>query len=217
MRERGRRSWFERAARRRAYGVGVPVIADTSRPTLLTVGHGRLDREHLGALFVGAGIEQIVDVRRFPGSRSNPAAARGEIESVAQERGIQYRHDERLGGRRHLTAREDAHSPDTWWRVPAFRAYCAWTRTPEFAAGVSDLLGDARAHRTAILCSESVWWRCHRRLIADVVTLDGTAQAVHLMHDGSLRPHPISDGARLAPDGIVWDGAGSTPVEEESP
>ena len=83
---------------------------------LLTVGHGTLSREELAELLRGAGIEQLVDVRRFPGSRTNDAAARGAVEEVCAEAGIGYRWDERLGGRRRLTKDEDAASPDTWWR-----------------------------------------------------------------------------------------------------
>lgn len=170
---------------------------------MLTFGHGTLDRAGLAALVTGAGIERIVDVRRFPGSRANPAAAAGQVEDLARELGIDYRHDERLGGRRRLSAADDAASPDGWWRVAQFRAYAAWTRTPEFRAGLVDLLADDAASRTAIMCSESVWWRCHRRLVADVVTVEHARSVEHLMPDGSLRAHPVSEGARQRPDGML--------------
>lgn len=174
---------------------------------MLTFGHGRLDRDGLGALVTGAGIERIVDVRRFPGSRANPAAAAGQVEDLARELGIDYRHDERLGGRRRLSADDDAASPDAWWRVAQFRAYAAWTRTPEFRAGLADLLADEAAARTAIMCSESVWWRCHRRLVADVVAVEHDRDVEHLMPDGTLRPHPVSEGARRRTDGMLeWPG-----------
>src|SRR5690606_16340554 len=154
--------------------------------TMLTFGHGRLDREGLGDLLRKAEIAVVVDVRRFPGSRANPAAARGQIEDLAAELGITYRHDERLGGRRRLSADDDA-SPDAWWRVAQFRAYAAWTRTPEFPAGLDELLAEDAAARTAIMCSEAVWWRCHRRIVADVLTVEHDVEVEHLMHDGSLR------------------------------
>ncbi|MCE1179568.1 MAG: DUF488 domain-containing protein [Micrococcales bacterium] len=76
-------------------------------PHLITFGHGRLDRGELGGLVAGAGIAQVVDVRRFPGSRSNPAAARGQVEEGLAEIGVGYRWEERLGGRRRLTKAED--------------------------------------------------------------------------------------------------------------
>lgn len=173
---------------------------------LLTLGHGRLDRTELTSLLVGAGVEQLVDVRRFPGSRTNEAAARGVIPELCEAAGIAYRWDERLGGRRRLTAEEDVGSPDTWWRVAQFRAYAAWTRDPAFRSGIDDLLADVVARRTAVLCSESVWWRCHRRIIADVVLLEHDVPVEHLMPDGRLHPHEPSDGARLdAQAHVVWD------------
>ena len=174
---------------------------------MLTFGHGRLDREALGELLTRAEVAVVVDVRRFPGSRANPAAAQGQVEDLARELGIGYRHDERLGGRRRLAADDDAASPDSWWRVAQFRAYAAWTRSPEFRAGLDELLADDAARRTAIMCSEAVWWRCHRRIVADVVSIEHGRRVLHLMHDGSLREHPPSEGAQRGADGyLTWPG-----------
>ncbi len=177
-------------------------------PPLITIGHGRLDRDELTALLSGAGIERLVDVRRFPGSRANDAAARGQVEEICEAAGIEYRWEERLGGRRRLTTEQDAASPDTWWRVAAFRAYAAWTREDDFRAAISDLTVDIEAARTAVMCSESVWWRCHRRIIADVIALEHSIPVEHLMHTGRLSAHEPSEGARLDGSGrILWDGA----------
>ncbi|WP_109472085.1 DUF488 family protein [Ornithinimicrobium cavernae] len=174
---------------------------------LLTVGHGTLDRQGLGDLLVGAGVEQLVDIRRFPGSRHNPDARREALEQWLPERGISYRWEERLGGRRRLDPEQDAASPDRWWRVAQFRAYAAGTRTPEFTAAMAELLAGAAQRRTAVMCSESVWWRCHRRIVADVAEVQHAVPVRHLMHDGRLSDHPVSDGARLTADGaVVWDG-----------
>ena len=176
-------------------------------PVLLTVGHGTLDDEQLGDLLVGAGVERLVDVRRFPGSRSNPAAQRPALEALAQARGFDYRWEERLGGRRRLTAEERETNPDTFWRIPQFRAYAGWTRSREFRAGLAQLLEEVPAARTAVMCSEAVWWRCHRRLVADVVQVEHDVPVLHLMHDGRRRPHPVTQGARVGDDGhLVWDG-----------
>src|SRR5699024_11510431 len=84
---------------------------------LLTVGHGTLDRDGLARLLTGAGVELLVDIRRFPGSRANPAAAKGSVPELTADAGIDYRWEEQLGGRRRLTAAERRDSPDTWWRV----------------------------------------------------------------------------------------------------
>lgn len=174
---------------------------------VLTFGHGRLAQEELGALVTGAAIELAVDVRRFPGSRANPAASRGAVPDLLEGLGVGYRWEERLGGRRHLNADEDAASPDRWWQVAAFRAYAAWTRSPDFRSALPQLLADDEQRLTAIMCSESVWWRCHRRVIADVLTLEFGRLVDHLMPDGRLIRHEPSQGARIGPDGhLVWDG-----------
>ena len=175
--------------------------------TLLTVGHGTLDRQALGDLLVATGVEALVDVRRFPGSRHNADSRREALERWLPDRGIDYRWEERLGGRRRLSAEEDAASPDQWWRVAQFRAYAAGTRTPAFAGAMGELLVGAAGGRTVIMCSEAVWWRCHRRIVADVAVLSHGLSVSHLMHTGKLTEHPVSEGARLAEDGtVVWDG-----------
>jgi uncharacterized protein (DUF488 family) len=170
---------------------------------LLTVGHGRLDEERLGSLLLGAGVELLVDVRRFPGSRANPAVSRDALPSWLPGVGVDYRWEERLGGRRRLPASDDE---DRWWQVDAFRAYAAHTRTSEFTAAMSHLLADVAGRRVAVMCSESVWWRCHRRVVADVAVLAHGVGVRHLMHDGRLTEHRPSEGARLRSDGLVaWD------------
>ncbi|SCF05822.1 Protein of unknown function, DUF488 [Micromonospora saelicesensis] len=173
---------------------------------LLTVGHGAADRGRLGELLTGAGIAQVVDVRRYPASRTNPDVRREELERWLPECGIDYRWEPRLGGRRHVPAGEP--EPDTWWTVAAFRAYAAHTRTAEFDDALAEVLAEADRRTTAIMCSESVWWRCHRRLIADVATLGNGVPVAHLMPDGRLSPHRPAEGARRLPDGhLLWDDA----------
>lgn len=171
----------------------------------MTVGHGRLNRHQLGDLLAGAGIGLVVDVRRFPGSRTNPDVRREALAAWLPERGIAYRWEERLGGRRHRRAGEP--EVDTWWTVPSFRAYAAYTRTVEFGAALDMLLAEVKAGCVAVMCSESMWWRCHRRLIADVVTLGRQVPVRHLMPGGRITAHRPSDGARVRRDGLlVWDG-----------
>lgn len=178
-------------------------------PTLITFGHGRLAREEIQKLLFGTSVEQVVDVRRFPGSRHNPDVSSDLLSDLLAEGGIGYRWDERLGGRRHLRKHEDAASPDTWWQVAAFRAYAAHTRTSEFRAGIADLLIDMAQRLTAIMCSEALWWRCHRRLISDVMILEHEASVRHLMPDGRLVTAAPSPGARKDPrSGLtIWDRA----------
>lgn len=174
---------------------------------LLTVGHGRLDRDELARLLTCAGVEILVDTRRFPGSRANSAAARGAGPEIVGETGIDYRWEEDLGGRRSLTADRRRASPDSWWRVEAFRAYSAWTRDPAFRAALDRVVADARQRQVAVMCSESVWWRCHRRIVADVVATVHELPVGHLMHTGKITEHSPSEGLRLDEHGEpVWDG-----------
>src|SRR6187200_210050 len=128
---------------------------------LFTVGHGPEDRVRLGARLTGAGVEAIVDVRRFPGSRVNPDVRREAMAEWLPAAGIDYRWEERLGGRRRLPPGEPV--VDAWWTVAQFAAYAAHTRTPGFAAALDQVLGEADRATVAVMCSESVWWRCHRR------------------------------------------------------
>ena len=172
---------------------------------LLTVGHGPADRTRLTTRLREAGVQELVDVRRFPGSRSNPDVRREAMADWLPAAGIAYRWDERLGGRRRLPPGEPV--ADAWWTVAQFAAYAAHTRTPEFTAALDEVLATAAGRSVAVLCSESVWWRCHRRLIADVVVLTAGVPVHHLMPDGRRTPHQPSAGARLRPDGTVgWPG-----------
>ena len=163
--------------------------------SVLTVGHGAQDQEALGARLTVAGVDRIVDVRRFPGSRSNPDVRREALEEWLPAAGIDYRWDDRLGGRRSIPAGEPVE--DGWWTVRQFAAYAAHTRTAEFAVALDEVLTEAVSATVAVMCSESVWWRCHRRLIADVAVLARGVAVTHLMPDGRLTPHRPSDGAVL--------------------
>ncbi len=173
---------------------------------LLTFGHGKLDQSELSTLISNARIARVVDVRRFPGSRANAAASRDNVRALMTTLGGDYFWEERLGGRRKLRKEESAQSPDTWWRVEAFRAYASWTRTEDFETAMRQLITDAASTRTAVMCAESVWWRCHRRLIADVAVLVHEVPVQHLMHSGKTYDHVPSEGAEMSSAGqVVWD------------
>jgi uncharacterized protein (DUF488 family) len=178
-------------------------------PELLTVGHGTLDRLGLAELLLGAAIEVVIDVRRFPGSRRNPDMAQSALVSWLGDSGIDYRWEEDLGGRRRLPP-QSAPKPrdsDCWWTVPAFRAYAGHTRTQAFTAALDRVLDAVNRTTVAVMCSETVWWRCHRRLIADVAVLGRQVPVRHVMPGGRLTPHHPAEGARRCDDGsVVWDG-----------
>jgi uncharacterized protein (DUF488 family) len=174
--------------------------------TLLTVGHGTLSAEDFTALLQDAGVGLLVDVRRFPGSRRNPHVASEAMAQWLGEAGIAYRWAEALGGRRSVPA----DSPDVALRNASFRGYAAHMRSPGFREALTGVLAAADRSATAIMCSESVWWRCHRRMIADTVTLVCERPVEHLMHDGRRTPHPLTDGARRGDGDVVYD-VGATP------
>ena len=177
---------------------------------LMSGGHGRLGRHELTELMRSGGVESVVDIRRFPGSRANPGASRDAMSMWLPSAGIAYRWEERLGGRRRLAP--DAPREDPWWRVEQFAAYAAYTRTAPFDRALAEVLAESAERTVLVLCSESVWWRCHRRLVADVAQLRFGVTITHLMHDGRLVPHQLAAGARLRPDGLVqWDAVDPTP------
>lgn len=170
---------------------------------LITFGHGTASAERITRLLRDARVSAVVDIRTAPGSRRNPHVARTALERWLPENGIDYRWDKRLGGFR----RPGADSPDVVWREPMFRGYAAHMRSAEFGAAIDEVLSAARERLLAVMCSESVWWRCHRRMVADFAHLARGIPVRHLMHDGRLAEHRLSPGVRLRDDGLlVYDG-----------
>jgi uncharacterized protein (DUF488 family) len=168
---------------------------------LLTVGHGTHAQEVLAGLVRSAGAASVVDVRIAPGSRRFPQFSRAELERWLPAAGISYRWERRLGGFRKLP--ED--SPDVALANTSFRAYAAHMRTGDFSAAMAVLVADAVAQPTAIMCSESLWWRCHRRLIADHAALIERLRVRHLMPDGRLVIHEPTGGVRVADGQLRYD------------
>ena len=167
--------------------------------SLLTVGHGTASQEALTGLLRGAGVPLLVDVRTAPGSTRHPHVNRAALEQWLPAAGIAYRWEQDLGGFR----RPAPDSPDVVWREPMFRGYAGWMRQEPLRAALARVLADADG--TAVMCSESLWWRCHRRLLADAAVLLHGATVEHVMHDGRRQPHRPTEGARVTPSGIVYD------------
>jgi uncharacterized protein (DUF488 family) len=174
---------------------------------LLTVGHGTASQPELTELLHGAEVELVVDVRTAPGSRRHPHVARAQLERWLPAAGLAYRWERDLGGFR----RPPPDSPDVAWREPMFRGYAAWMREAPFAAALDRVLEAAAERRTAVMCSEAVWWRCHRRLVADAVVLLHEVPVRHLMHDGRLLAHEPTEGVRVREDGLLVYDAGALP------
>jgi uncharacterized protein (DUF488 family) len=174
--------------------------------TLYTVGHGTLPAEAFASLLDGAHVGRVVDIRSFPGSRHNPQFGREEMERWMPKAGLGYVWMGDLGGRR----RAVAGSKHLALRHDGLRAYADYMETPAFLAAVGELWALAGSEPTGVMCSESMWWRCHRRLLADHLLLVRGITVVHLMHDGRLTPHAPTDGVRLADDALAYD-VGVTP------
>ena len=171
---------------------------------IYTIGHStRPLTEFLGLLRVH-GIADVVDVRRYPGSRRHPHFTREALAAALAEAGIGYEHAADLGGRR--VARPD--SVNTAWRSASFRGYADYMETPEFQDALARLVAVGRTRQTAALCAEAVPWRCHRQLIADALIASGETVG-HILSDREPEPHRLSVHARVVAEGRVRYPAGS--------
>ena len=160
--------------------------------TVWTIGHSTRTLQEFLGLLVEYGIEAIADVRRFPGSRRYPHFASDALAATLPAHGIAYRWIPRLGGRRKV----QPGSPNTAWRNASFQGYADYTATAEFAAGLAELLVLAREKRSAMMCAEAVWWRCHRSIVADVLKLRGI-EVIHIVDAAHATVHPYTSPARV--------------------
>lgn len=168
--------------------------------TVWTIGHSTRPFPEFLALLSESRIEAIADVRRFPGSRRHPEYGSAVFEQALREHGLGYRWLPSLGGRRQ--PRPDSHNDA--WRNASFRGYADHMETSEFAAGLAELLTLARERRTAVMCAEAMWWRCHRSLIADALCADGI-RVVHILSPGHTTPHPMTSPARVVQGRLTYD------------
>jgi uncharacterized protein (DUF488 family) len=173
---------------------------DWTGTTLWTVGHSTLPLEAFLDVLQSAGIVQIADVRRFPGSRRHPQFGREALEAGLARHQIGYLWFPELGGRR--TGRRD--SPHTSLRNAAFRAYADHMETDEFREALERLRQLAAERRTSIMCAEAPWFRCHRMLLADAVTALG-GRVLHLAGRAAPREHRLTQGARVADGRVIYD------------
>ncbi len=204
---------------------------------LLTVGHGTAGRDEFAALLHDAaaaggpgqfnaaaggpgqfgaaaggpgqfgGVKTLVDVRRAPGSRRSPQFSRAELAEWLPAAGIGYQWEQDLGGFR----KPSPDSPNTALRNPSFRGYADYMSTDQFRVALDRVLARASDQMTAIMCAETPWWRCHRRLIADFAALVRGVEVLHLGHDGRLSAHQLTSGVRRGSgDTLRYDGGQAT-------
>ena len=168
-------------------------------PTIWTVGHSNRPLDEFLAALAAHDVELVADVRRFPGSRRLPQYAAPALDASLAAAGVAYRWLPALGGRR----RPDPDSPNDGWRHPAFRAYADYVATEAFAEGLFELLMTAQGLRTAVMCAEVLWWRCHRRIIADVLASLGVP-VVHIRDARTAEPHRLAPPARVVAGRLTY-------------
>ncbi|HWJ41306.1 MAG TPA: DUF488 domain-containing protein [Candidatus Limnocylindrales bacterium] len=202
---RRRRSKPRRPRRRRRQPTP---SARNNAALIFTIGHSTHPIERFLELLGEHRIAVVADVRSFPSSKRWPQFNQVELSASLERANIEYRWIKRLGGRR---SSKRADSPHTAWQLPAFRSYADYTESADFEDGLRELIQVATASRTAYMCSEGLWWRCHRRIISDNLVVRGWT-VEHIMPTGKLSPHALAPFARVVDGRIIYDG----PVTTES-
>lgn len=178
------------------------IQARNSRRPFFTIGHSTRSIDEMAGLLHGAGVETVVDVRKMPRSRANPQF---NMEALSQELGDRqfgYRHIAALGGLRGRAPGQGV-SRNTLWRNTSFRNYADYALTASFRLGLAELIELGRQRTCAVMCSEVLWWRCHRRIIADYLLADG-AVVFHIMGPGKTAPAVLTAGVRRVAEGLLY-------------
>ncbi len=177
--------------------------------TFFTIGHSNRSIEEFIELLQENAIDLVVDVRRLPGSKKYPQFDEDSLEQSLAQSGIGFRRLQGLTGRR-TVSRETPFEVNAWWKNRSFHNYADHALTEEFRSSLDELCDWGRSARPAVMCSEAVWWRCHRRLIADHL-LARELPVEHILGKGHVKPAELSAGAVVDEDGIVTYPA---PVEK---
>lgn len=177
-----------------------------------TIGHSSQPLPRFLSLLQSQRIECVADVRRYAGSRAHPHYNPEPLAESLAAAQIELLPMPELGGRR--APRPD--SANTVWRNAAFRGYADFMETPAFGAALRRLADVSGGRRTAIMCSEAVWWRCHRSLIADALKVDG-ARVMHIMGGGRVVEHPYTAAARVVDGELVYGPAPDGDADASEP
>lgn len=162
------------------------------KKTIWTIGHSTRDLDVFLALLHDFDIALLADVRSFPGSRKFPQYNKEELSESLPKNGIEYTHLKKLGGRRKVAP--DSHN--TIWHNESFRGYADYMETDDFAEGLAELEKLASEKRTAMMCSEAVWWRCHRSMVSDALKVKGW-KVLHIMDENKADEHPYTKPAKI--------------------
>lgn len=171
-----------------------------------TVGHSTRSFEELVTLLGSFEMAVLADIRTVPRSRKNPQFNADVLAQTLAPHAIEYVHLARLGGLRH--ARKD--SQNTGWRNESFRGYADYVLTEEFEAGLAELRALTARGRVSVMCAEAVPWRCHRSLVADVLTARG-ADVEHIMAEGKANRHVLTSFAKVDGERVTYPGSTGSP------
>jgi uncharacterized protein (DUF488 family) len=169
--------------------------------TFFTIGHSTRTIAEFVDLLHESAVDFVVDVRSIPRSRTNPQFNRDSLPASLAPLQIGYEHIAELGGLRGKTRGKEP-SPNGYWQVISFRNFADYALTPPFAAGLSQLRDLGNHHRCAIICAEVLWWRCHRRIIADYLLAAGE-HVLHILGPGQVDEAKLTPGALLRDDGML--------------
>jgi uncharacterized protein (DUF488 family) len=173
--------------------------------TFFTIGHSTRTIVEFVDLLQLSGIDLVVDVRSIPRSRANPQFNEQGLPEALAPWQMGYEHIAELGGLRRRTESTEA-SPNGYWRLDSFRNYADYALTAPFASGLARLKKRGGEHRCVIMCAEAVWWRCHRRIIADYL-LAGGEQVSHILGTSRVDLAHLTPGALVRGEGIIYPAA----------
>jgi uncharacterized protein (DUF488 family) len=181
-------------------------------PEIWTIGHSTRSIEDFLSLLQEYKIQTLADVRHYPGSRRYPHFNKPALKQSLNDANIDYEHLIELGGRR--PPRPDSHN--LVWRNPSFRGYADYMETQPFKDGIARLEKIARTSRTAIMCSEAVWWRCHRSMISDHLKSIGFT-VLHILSPGKIQEHPYTSAAQIIDGKLSYASSLFTRANEPKP
>lgn len=169
----------------------------SAKRIIYTIGHSTHSLDEFIQMLQSFLIKSVVDIRRFPGSKKFPQFNQKNLEINLTELGIKYLHLEGLGGRR----KDNGNSENSRWRNASFRGYSTYMETDDFKTAISQLIDIASQNITVYMCSEAVWWRCHRAMVSDYLKAKGW-EVRHIMAIGKFEEHPYTSAAKVV-DGKV--------------
>lgn len=174
-------------------------MSTEKKSTLFTIGHSTRTIEEFLELLFSFDIKILADIRRLPGSRKYPQFDQDALKKSLEENGIEYVYIEDLGGRRKVSP----DSKNTAWRNKSFQGYADYMETEAFKNGIKDLEKLALQKNTAMMCSEAVWWRCHRSMVSDYLKAKGW-EVLHIMAPAKATEHPYTAPARIVGEQVFY-------------